>query len=218
MTRRWGSSLIVLTVLLGVAAAGQAQTVPRTILVIGDSLSAGYGVPLEQGWVRLLRQRLAQRAPAYRVVNASISGDTTRGGLERLGPALARYQPDIVILELGGNDGLRGLSLEQTHDNLAGMIEKARDGGARVLLVGMRLPPNYGPAYTQRFHDIYPELARHYGIALVPFLLEGVAGREELMQADGIHPRPAGQPRLLDNVWPYLKPLLGGQASAADAP
>jgi len=179
-----------------------------SVLVVGDSLSAGYGIELRDGWVALLQQRLTKLGYPHAVVNASISGDTTAGGRARLPDALKRHRPRIVILELGGNDGLRGLSLRETRANLDAMIKDAKSASAQVLLIGIHLPPNYGPEYTGKFHAIYHELAHTQNIALVPFLLEGVALTPGLMQPDGIHPRAAAQPRLLDNVWPYLEPLL----------
>lgn len=179
-----------------------------TILVYGDSLSAGYGLEEGQGWVYLLQQRLQQRHLPYRVVNDSISGETSAGGLERFPGALERCRPDITVLELGGNDGLRGLSLAMLQRNLDTMVKLARAGGSRVVLLGMRLPPNYGEQYTTRFHRIYLDLARKDKLPLVPFLLEGVALDPELMQDDGLHPNAAAQGRLLDTVWPVLAPLL----------
>ena len=189
------------------ALEASAAPVP-TILVVGDSLSAGYGIELRDGWVMLLQQHLTRLGYPHKVVNASISGDTTAGGRARLPGALKRHHPQFVILELGGNDGLRGLSLRETRANLDAMIKAAKAAGAQVLLVGIHLPPNYGPDYTGKFHAIYHDLARSRNIALVPFLLEGVALTPGLMQPDGIHPRAAAQPRLLDNVWIYLEPLL----------
>lgn len=182
-----------------------------TILVIGDSLSAAYGIEQNAGWVSLLQRRLQQAAPRYQVVNTSISGDTTSGGLARLARALDKHQPEIVIVELGANDGLRGLSLEETKKNLAAIIEQILSRKARVLLIGIRLPPNYGPDYTRKFHDIYLSLAERYRIPLAPFLLEGVAGNPELMQQDGLHPRAEAQPKVLENVWPVLEPMLTGR-------
>ncbi|MFO1431455.1 MAG: arylesterase [Candidatus Competibacteraceae bacterium] len=187
---------------------GLAWSETPTILVLGDSLSAGYGVELSRGWVSLLEQRLAEKKLPYRVVNASISGDVSRGGLARLPTALERYRPAIVILELGGNDGLQGLSLRQLEENLAGMIELSRKAGAQVVLAGMRIPPNYGPRYSQGFQDVFKTLAERYDIPLIPFLLEGVGGHPELMQADGVHPRAEAQPKILDNAWVVLEPLL----------
>lgn len=188
--------------------SGSAAAAVRTILVVGDSLSAGYGIALRSDWVTLLQQRLAQQGYPYRVINASISGDTTSSGRERLPSALARHRPEIVIIELGANDGLRGLALSQMRANLSAMIAAARGHGAKVLLVGMYLPPNYGKPYTERFHQIYVDLARKFGLPLVPFLLEGVALQPDLMQADGLHPRAPAEPMVLDNVWRVLKTML----------
>lgn len=190
-----------------VAGPVRAEEAPR-ILVLGDSISAAYGMELEQGWVHLLQQRLRDQGYPHRVVNASISGETTAGGAARLPTLLQEHAPCLVVIELGGNDGLRGLGLQQSRDNLAGMIERAQAAGARVLLLGMRLPPNYGPVYTEAFADMYRELADRYGTAVLPFLLEDVALEDGLMQADRIHPTAAAQARLLDNVWPVLEPLL----------
>ena len=180
---------------------------PR-ILVFGDSLSAAYGIELADGWVALLQQRLQAQGRPHRIVNASVSGETTAGGRARLPELLARESFALVVIELGGNDGLRGLSLAQTEDNLRAMIQAARAAGAQVLLVGMRLPPNYGSTYTEAFAAIYPKLARELDVALVPFLLDGVATDPALMQPDRVHPRAEAQPRLLDTVWPALVPLL----------
>jgi acyl-CoA thioesterase-1 len=178
------------------------------VLVYGDSLSAAYGIPAEAGWVALLARRLAGRQQAWQVVNASVSGETSAGGLARLPAVLARHRPAIVILELGANDGLRGLPLGPTAANLRAMVDLARRRGARVLLVGVRLPPNYGTAYTREFQALYPALAKQAGLALVPFLFEGFAAWPEMFQADGLHPTAAAQARLLDNVWQGLAPLL----------
>ena len=179
-----------------------------TILVVGDSLSAGYGIDAEAGWVNLLRRRLAAQAASWRVINRSISGDTTAGGLARLPPLLEQYRPDIVIIELGSNDGLRGLSFEQMKANLQAMIDASRAAGGRVLLVGGRLPPNYGKAYTEAFHRSFQQLAQANQLPLVPFLLEGVALDRSLMQADGYHPNAKAQPRLMENVWSVLKGVM----------
>ncbi len=177
-------------------------------MVLGDSLSTGYGFERERGWVSLLAERLERTHPAYRVVNASISGETTHGARARLAAALDRHQPDVVIVELGGNDGLRGIPLAETRRHLAAILETLRDRDIAALLAGMRLPPNYGPRYTETFAKMYRELAEEAGVALAPFLLEGVATDPELMQPDGIHPRAEAQPRILANVWPHLEPLL----------
>lgn len=177
----------------------------KTILVVGDSLSAAYNMPLHSGWVELLRQRIE---PSHRVVNSSISGDTSAGGIARLPQALDTHKPDIVILELGANDGLRGLSLKQMKRNLADMIRLAHSSGAEVLLAGMELPPNYGPVFNQRFRQIYTELASEERISLIPFFLDDVAGKDHLIQPDGLHPNERAQPMILDNVWPHLEKLL----------
>jgi acyl-CoA thioesterase-1 len=191
-----------------VTTAGAADTAPRTVVVLGDSLSAGYGITVQQGWVNLLRQRIASEGYGYEVVNASVSGETTQGGLARLPRVLQLHKPDIVVIELGGNDGLRGLPLATSRENLRRSIELARNTKARVVLVGMLIPPNYGPRYAQEFRDMYTTLAAKYSVALVPFLLDQVALNPELMQNDGIHANARGQPRMLENVWPKLKPLL----------
>lgn len=180
----------------------------RTLLVVGDSISAGYGLAEGQGWVRLLERRLQAQRLDYQVVNASISGDTTAGGLARLPRLLADHQPAVVAIELGGNDGLRGQPLAQFERNLTALVEQAKARGARVLLLGMRLPPNYGPRYTDGFAQVYTDVAKAQQVALVPFLLEGVGGDPAYMQADGIHPQANAQQRLLDNAWPQLQPLL----------
>ena len=180
----------------------------HTILVLGDSLSAALGIRPEQGWVALLAQRLQAQGYGYQIVNASVSGETTSGGLERLPRALQLHQPGTVILELGANDGLRGLPVDETRENLAHMVRLSQAAGARVLLVGMRIPPNYGPRYTEQFAHMFPELANQYHLPLVPFLLEKVALDPTRMQQDGMHPNARGEPPVLDTLWPYLKPLL----------
>lgn len=185
-----------------------APAAQRVVLVVGDSLSAAYGIDQDAGWVALLQQRLEKDYPDYRVVNASISGDTTRGGLGRIDAALRTHAPAVVIVELGGNDGLRGLPVKEMRANLAAIITKSLAAQARVLLVGMRIPPNYGPLYTRSFEQVFVELAKQFEVARVPFLLEGVALKLDLVQDDGIHPRAAAQPRMLENVWPHLTPLL----------
>lgn len=177
-------------------------------MVLGDSLSTSYGFERERGWVSLLAQRLERTHPGYRVVNASISGETTSGARARLPEALERHRPDVVIVELGGNDGLRGIPLAETRRHLDAILEMLRERDITVLLAGMQLPPNYGPRYTEVFANMYRELAADTGVALVPFLLEGVATDAALMQSDGIHPRARAQPRILANVWPHLEPLL----------
>ena len=181
------------------------------ILVVGDSLSAEYGLKRGSGWVALLEQRLAREKMAARVVNASISGDTTSGGRSRLPALLQQHRPTHVVIELGGNDALRGLPLAMTDDNLSQMTDAARKAGARVLLVGMQVPPNYGSDYARRFSGLYEGVAKRHQAALVPFLLQGIADAPDplrLFQADRIHPKEEAQPRMLDNVWPELRKIL----------
>jgi len=180
----------------------------RTILVMGDSLSAAYGIRPEQGWVALLTQRLQAEGYGYQVINASVSGETSSGGLQRLPRALQIHQPAMVILELGANDGLRGLPLAETRANLTKMVQLSQAAGARVLLVGIRIPPNYGPRYANEFADLYPEIVKRYHLPLVPFLLEKVALDPTLMQEDGLHPNARGEPLVLDTLWQKLEPLL----------
>lgn len=178
------------------------------ILVMGDSLSAGYGIDERDGWVALLGKRLAERDDPIPVVNASISGDTTSGGLARLPGALARHEPDIVIIELGGNDGLRGQSLENVGKNLSSMVQLVRASGAQAVILGMRIPSNYGARYTQRFFETFQRVAEQENTPIVPFFLEGIATDPSLMLDDDIHPNAAAQPKMLDLVWPVLEPLL----------
>ncbi|WDD93894.1 arylesterase [Burkholderia sp. FERM BP-3421] len=178
------------------------------VVVLGDSLSAEYGLPRDTGWVALMRQRLATERIDYSVANASISGDTTSGGRARLPAVLARLKPTVVIVELGGNDALRGVPLATTERNLRDIVTQARAAQAKVLLVGMYVPPNYGPDYTQKFQGVYRTLSQELRVPLVPFLLAGIENRPELFQADQIHPTQQAQGQLLDNVWPALKPLL----------
>ena len=187
----------------------QASTAAKaTILVVGDSLSAAYNMPQEAGWVRLLEQRLNTHNPSYSVINASISGDTTAGGVSRIGNALRRSQPALTIIELGANDGLRGLPLTEMKKNLAQMIELAKIHGSKVLLLGINLPPNYGPHYTSSFVSTYHELADQHHIALVPSMMEGFEADPAYFQADQIHPSIAAQSKILDNVWPSIELLL----------
>ena len=203
--------LLFLFVLMAasISAGGTAPAETPVILVFGDSISAGYGLAhVEQGWVALLQTRLKDQEYGYQVVNASVSGETTAGGLARLPRALTVHRPKIVILELGGNDGLRALPIAQMRANLARMVDLAATAGAHVLLLGMRIPPNYGPEYTEQFRSCYTDLARDKKLPVVPFLLNDIALSPNLMQADGIHPNEIGQPQLLANVWPALKPLL----------
>lgn len=179
-----------------------------TVLVVGDSISAAFGLETSQGWVYMLQERLAAEAPEYRVVNASISGDTTAGGLSRLPTLLREHQPRVVIIELGGNDGLRGQSPVQLKQNLAGMVEQSEASGAQVLLLGMRMPPNLGQRYTTAFAEAFDSLAEEKALPYVPFFLEGIGGVPGMMQGDGIHPAAQAQAQLLDNAWPLLEPLL----------
>ncbi len=179
-----------------------------TLLVVGDSISAAFGMDTRQGWVALLEQRLNEQGFDHQVVNASISGDTSAGGAARLPALLAEHQPELVIIELGGNDGLRGQPPAQLQQNLAAMVQASQQKGAQVLILGMQLPPNYGQRYTTAFAAVFPQVASEFSVPLVPFVLEGVGGVPEMMQADGIHPTAEAQPRLLENVWPTLKPLL----------
>jgi acyl-CoA thioesterase-1 len=190
--------------LLFIGLAGAAHATP-TILVFGDSLSAAYGIPRESGWVALLAQRLQ---PTYQVVNASVSGETTAGGLTRLPALLAAHRPALTILALGANDGLRGLPMSLTGRNLEAMISLVEKQGGKVLLVGMQLPPNYGMAYASKFQALFADVARKKKVRLVPFLMAGIATQPERFQADGLHPTAQAQPALLDNVWRELKPML----------
>ena len=186
-----------------------AQAAPtRSVLVLGDSLSAAHNIPVESGWVHLLGERLGKMEPPWRVVNASISGETSLSGRNHLPGLLAKERPAVVVIELGANDGLRGLPLDALRDNLVAMIDLAHKRGARVLLLGIELPVNYGPQYRDGLRAIYADLARSKRTALVPFLLDGVALDPTLMQDDGLHPLAAGEPRVLDNVWKALEPLL----------
>ncbi|KDE41084.1 Arylesterase precursor [Nitrincola lacisaponensis] len=180
----------------------------NTLLVLGDSLSAAYGIPPEQGWVALLEQRLP--AEDFQVINASVSGETTSGGLTRLPALLSRHEPDLLLLQLGANDALRGLPLQVIRSNLDALVEQARQAGTEVLLIGIRIPPNYGPQYTESFFNLYAEIADQYALPRVPFLLENVALDWNLMQSDGLHPNADAQPLILDNVWLHLEPLLFG--------
>ena len=180
-----------------------------TLLVWGDSLSAAYGIAQESAWPTLLEHKLTQEGYRYQVVNASISGETTAGGLARLPEALSRNKPSIILIELGANDGLRSLPLPAMRANLASMIEKSQAAGARIVLIGMRMPPNFGPVFDEKFRSIYTELAKKYNTGLVPFMMEGFAQKADLFQGDGIHPLAPAQPMILNNIWPALKPLLG---------
>ena len=189
-------------------AAPAEGSAPRTVLVVGDSLSAEYGIKRGTGWVPLLAARVSEQYPKYQVVNASISGDTTSGGVARLPALLRQHAPAVVVLELGSNDALRGLSLTMTEQNLRAMTQAAKAADAKVVIVGMQIPPNYGRDYTQRFAQLFDTVAKDEKTRLVPFLMEGMALNRAMFQADGIHPNEDAQPQLLDNVWPTLRPLL----------
>ena len=188
--------------LAGTAAHG------ATLLIVGDSLSAPYGIGSNEGWVTLLEERLRQKRFDYSVVNASISGETSSGGATRIEELLKRTKPRAVVVALGGNDGLRGLPVGQMKENLSRIVEAASKRGARVLLVGVRIPPNYGMYYVREFEGAFANVAKRYNIALVPYMLKNVGERRELMQPDGIHPNAAAQPTILENIWPTLEPLL----------
>ncbi len=198
--------LIILFAIFTYSSSAFAST--KTVLVFGDSLSANYGIPMESGWVALLTQRLQSKNTDYRIVNASISGETTLGGRNRIQQALETHQPEIVILELGANDGLRGISIKSIYDNLAAIIESCQKRNAVVLLAGMQLPPNYGITYTQKFQAIFPQLAEHYRVKLVPFLLAGFGEKREFFQSDGIHPNEVAQEKIVDNVWEILQTMV----------
>lgn len=202
--------------ILLLCACSIARADDPVVLIVGDSLSAGYGLAKGQSWVDLLQARFRDSGLPYRVVNASISGDTTRGGLARLPRALKIHEPQLVIIELGGNDGLRAIPIEEIRTNLIRMIELSRAAGAEVLLTGIRIPPNYGPDYSAKFQDSFAVAAGAGGASVTPFILEGVALTPAMMQSDGIHPNADAQPRILDNVWPYLCTMLPapGQADA----
>ncbi len=178
------------------------------IMVYGDSLSAAYGIPQQQGWASLLQKKLDAERYKYKVVNTSISGETTSGGVSRIQHALDQTKPNIIILELGANDGLRGLPVQEMTANLNTIIEQSKKSGAKILLVGMRIPPNYGPQYTKRFSQSYVKLSQEHNIPLVPFMLENIAAKANLIQDDGLHPNAIAQPLVLDNIWPHLKQLL----------
>jgi len=213
--RLFSRLLLVSAVAIAVVAPAHAQTAaaaqgssPRTVLVVGDSLSAEYGIKRGTGWVPLLSARVSEQYPKFQVVNASISGDTTSGGVARLPALLRQHSPAVVVLELGSNDALRGLPLNMTEQNLRAMTQAARKADAQVLIVGMQIPPNYGRDYAQRFAQLFPAVAKDENARLVPFLMEGIATNRAMFQADGIHPNEDAQPQLLDNVWPTLRPML----------
>jgi acyl-CoA thioesterase-1 len=190
------------------AAKAEASAAPRTVLVMGDSLSAAYRLRASEGWVALTADRIAKQKPGWKVVNASVSGETTAGGKSRIARELKRTQPDVVVIELGANDGLRGLPLAQSRANLDSMVTAAKAAGAEVLLIGMRLPPNFGGAYTKGFEENFRAVAKKHDVALLPFLLEPIKADRKAFQSDNLHPTAAAQPKLRDHVWPALVPLL----------
>lgn len=203
--------LLLVVSLLGfsfVACANQAFTANPKILVYGDSLSASYGVAKKEGWVAFLQKKLNDQHYQFDVVNASISGETTSGGLTRLANTLAKTKPTIIILELGANDGLRGLPVKDMEANLSNMITQSKKAKVKVLLIGMRIPPNYGPKYAESFSNAYSQLSQQHKVSLVPFMLENIAAKPNLMQDDGLHPNALGQPLILDNIWPKLQLML----------
>ena len=207
--------ILLLIVLSYVPIVAFSQDSPATIadntpviVVLGDSLSAAYGMEISQSWPSLLQERLNEHGYAHRVFNSSITGDTTQGGLARLPRLLDKHQPDVVLLELGGNDGLRGVPIGTTENNLSSMINQSQAAGSSVILAEMRIPPNYGRSYTEKFNSMYTNLTVQYGIAMLPFLLQDIALEPGLMQADGIHPTARAQPLILEQVWVVLEPLL----------
>jgi acyl-CoA thioesterase-1 len=200
--------LIVLPTLLFTHLTMAEAAPKQTILFFGDSLSAAYGIPKEQGWVNLVAQRIKDKQLPYEVANASVSGETTAGGLSRLPAALTQFKPSIVVLELGANDGLRGLPVDAMKNNLEKMIEASKQANAQVVLLGMLIPPNYGPKYTNGFKQVYLDLSQTYKTPFVPFFLDGVSGHSDLVIEDGLHPNVIAQPKILENIWPTLKPLL----------
>jgi acyl-CoA thioesterase-1 len=207
-------ALAVLPLSFGVAVRAEPSSAAPAILILGDSLSAAYGIDIDEGWVRLLEERLKKRGLNVRVVNASISGETTAGGLGRLPALLVQHRPAVLVIQLGANDGLRGLSLDALRGNLVGLVQLGRKSGSRILLVGIQLPPNYGAAFNDGFQAVFRSVAASQQVPLVPSLLTGVAEDWSLMQADGLHPTAQAQPRILDNVWPELSPLLASEPAA----
>jgi acyl-CoA thioesterase-1 len=210
---RWTGHAAAFVAAALLCSVALAQAAAPVILIIGNSISAAYGLSPGTGWATLLQQRLVAEHFPHRVVNASISGDTTAGGRARLAALLAQHRPAITVIELGGNDGLRGGNLDAMRENLDAMVAAAQKAGSRVLVLGMRVPPNYGPAYVQRFTGIFGEVAKARNAALVPFMFEGFGEDNAMFQPDGIHPVAAAQSKLLDNVWRELKPLLGASGT-----
>lgn len=209
--RRRTLSLLPVAALLMAAGMTNAYSAPKTLLVLGDSLSAEYGIARGAGWVALMEQRLQAQKNDTRIVNASISGETTSGGRARLPALLAKNKPDVVVIELGANDGLRGLPLAAAEANLRAMGDAARQSGAKVVLVGMRMPPNYGRDYADKFYGVYGKLAKEWKAPLVPFMFEGIADQPKLFQADRLHPTAEAHPTILKNIWPQVAPLLGAK-------
>lgn len=210
---RWLAAVAATALSAASITAQAAKPAKPVIVVLGDSISAEYGLPRDTGWVALMRQRLVDQRIDYSVANASISGDTTSGGRARLPALMQRLKPGIVVVELGANDALRGVPLATTEDNLRTIVEQVQQAHAKVVLIGMYVPPNYGPDYTQKFHGLYGELSRQFHVPLVPFLLAGIADKPEMFQADQMHPTQQAQPVLLENVWPTIKPLLPASSS-----
>lgn len=200
-------SVLSLCFMVFVAWSLPAFAANPKILIYGDSLSAAYGIPQQQGWAALLKKKLAQEKFTYEVINASISGETTDSGLTRLASTIKQVKPRIIILELGANDGLRGLPINNMRDNLSAMIQLCKKSGIKVLLLGMKIPPNYGVKYTEAFSQTYTQLGKQHKVALVPFMLENIAARPDLIQTDGLHPNALGQPIILENIWPQLRKL-----------
>ncbi|WP_370514735.1 arylesterase [Endozoicomonas sp. OPT23] len=205
---RYLFSALVLSCVFLVSAPYASAAQQKTLLVYGDSLSAAYGIDIKKGWVTLLQEKMKQTNPGWKVVNASVSGETTSGGLSRLKVTLEQHTPDLVLVELGANDGLRGTSLKILKNNLGKIIETVQSKDTPMALFEMRIPPNYGPIYTKRFTQTFHDLGKNYNIPVVPFFLDGVAGHPELNQPDGIHPVEKAQPKLLDNVWPDIQKIL----------
>jgi acyl-CoA thioesterase-1 len=204
-----------LTILLLIATSSGAAGSEPTVLVFGDSLSAGFGIDVDQSWAHLLQTRLEDQGYEHRVVNASISGETTEGGAARIATALDNFGPELVILELGGNDGLRGFPPPRIKSNIRKIIESTQERGAAIVILGIRIPRNYGRRYTEAFENVYRELADELGVLWIEFFMEGVALNEDLMQSDGIHPNAEAQPLLLDNAWPIIEQALAGSAAGA---
>ena len=198
------SRVLYIAIVLCMPITGMANS----IVVLGDSISAGYGIEIEEGWVALLQKKLIATNSNYSISNASISGDTSAGGLARIDQILTAYKPAIVLVQLGANDGLRGLSPVQMKNNLAGIVRRAQKAGAKVILLGMKIPPNYGKRYVELFYNVYPQLAKELDVPIVPFILEDIVLNKDLMQADGLHPNAKAQPILADKIEPYLFPLL----------